>query len=237
MQGEGGIYDNVFANMPGAIIEAYKLRTTALNMRHGIYKRWSDFIYTEENITAPVVFPRDATDEPPFAGDVHKAFFDPVYEGRNGLEYFRDRMGYRLVLREANADESINAKDGTLIFRGKIQNVGFGNVINKKKVSVILQTVKGTHMFTAETDIDARDWLAAEDGNSRPDNTAAWRDLRLEIKLNKFGDVPPGEYDIYIKINDPKETSVNRRCIQFANHDIWNAELGANKIGAITVQD
>ena len=37
LQGEGGIGDNIFGNMPGAIIEAQQLRTTALNMRHGNY--------------------------------------------------------------------------------------------------------------------------------------------------------------------------------------------------------
>jgi hypothetical protein len=50
-----------------------------------------------------------------------------------------------------------------------------------------------------------------------------------------FGEVPPGDYDIYLKINDPKEKSINKRCIQFANHDIWNTSLGANLIGSTTI--
>ena len=48
--------------------------------------------------------------------------------------------------------------------------------------------------------------------------------------------MPAGDYDIYLKINDPKETSTNRRSIQFANHDIWNTSLGANLIGSTTVK-
>jgi len=53
--------------------------------------------------------------------------------------------------------------------------------------------------------------------------------------MGAFGKVPRGDYDIYLKINDPKETINNKRCIQFANHDIWNSSLGANVIGSTTV--
>lgn len=50
--------------------------------------------------------------------------------------------------------------------------------------------------------------------------------------MDAFGDVPPGEYDIYLKINDPKETSTNKRSIRFANPNLWDADLGANRIGS-----
>lgn len=48
--------------------------------------------------------------------------------------------------------------------------------------------------------------------------------------------VPAGQYDLYLKINDPKEQSENKRCVRFANNgDIWNAALGANRIGAVKI--
>jgi len=59
--------------------------------------------------------------------------------------------------------------------------------------------------------------------------------LNFSINMGAFGEVPPGDYDIYLKINDPKETSTNKRCIQFANHGMWNTSLGANLIGSTTV--
>ncbi|MFZ0472989.1 MAG: DUF4832 domain-containing protein, partial [Bacteroidales bacterium] len=235
LQGEGGIGDNVFGNMPGAILEAQQLRTSNLNMRHGNYSRWSSFIYNETNVTAPVTFPTNDTEKfPPYSGETKTAIFDRVYNGKTGLEYFRDRMGYRLVLREANASEWVK-QNGTLKFEGKIQNVGFGNVVNKKQVSVILKAKDRSNSYVAATNIDARDWLTAENSDSRADNTAAWRDLNFSIDMGAFGKVPPGDYDIFLKINDPKETSTNRRCIQFANRDIWNTSLGANLIGSTTV--
>lgn len=236
-QGEGGIGNNVFGTMPGAIIEAQQLRTTALNMRHGRYFHWNDFIYNEEHVTKPVRFPANEQEliSGNYTGKVLTAIFDPVYDGRTGLEFFRDRMGYRLVLREARVSESVSRK-GTLRFEGKIQNVGFGNVINRKKVSVILKSKSTGRTYTAPTDLDARDWLTDENGNGRPDNTAAWRDVNFSLKLSEFGRVPAGEYDIYLKINDPKERSINKRSIRFANNgDVWNVDLGANLIGMTIV--
>lgn len=143
-------------------------------------------------------------------------------------------MGYRLVLREANASEWVK-QNGTLEFVGKIQNVGFGNVVNRKDVSVVLKPKEGSESYIALTNLDAREWLTDQEGNGRPDNTTAWRDLNFSIKMSDFGKVPSGDYDIYLKINDPKETSTNRRCVQFANHTIWDAFLGANLIGLTKV--
>ena len=236
-QVEGGIGDNVHGNMPGAIIEAQQFRTTAANMRHGNYSRWSNFIYNEANVTTPVTFPGSGNETtPPFTGPTKTAIFDPVYDGKTGLEYFRDRLGYRLVLREAKASEWVK-QNGTLRFEGKIQNVGFGNVVNRKNVSVILKPKAGSDFYISLTDLDARDWLTDEGGNGRPDNAASWRDMNFSVKMPTFGSVPAGDYYIYLKINDPKEQSANRRCIRFANKgDSWNADLGANLIGSTTIR-
>jgi len=238
-QGEGGIGNNVFGTMPGAIIEAQQLRTTALNMRHGRYSLWNEFIYNEANVTRPVQFPANEEEVrgKVFTGATKTAIFDPVYDGKTGLEYFRDRLGYRLVLREARVSQWVKQK-GILKFAGKIQNVGFGNVVNRKNVSVILQARDGSRTFTALTDLDARDWLTDEGGNGRPDNRAAWRDMNFYLPLSAFGQVPPGEYEIYLKINDPKEQSANKRSIRFANKgDSWNADLGANLIGSTRIKE
>jgi hypothetical protein len=187
-------------------------------------------------VTAPVIFPANGKEKaPPYTGKTETAIFDRVYDGKTGLEYFRDRMGYRLVLREAKANESVKT-NGALNFQGKIQNVGFGNVINRKKVSVVLKSKNGSTSYAAVTTLDARDWLTAENGDSRAENTAAWRNLNFSVPMSAFGKLPPGNYEIYLKINDPKEKSTNRRCIRFANKGkSWNAELGANLIGSIKV--
>ena len=138
------------------------------------------------------------------------------------------------MLREAYAAESVGEGE-SLSFRGKIQNVGFGNIVNRKAVSVILKGEDGA-VYSAPVDIDVRQWRP--DLDSRADNTDAWRDLSFDIPLEEFGSVSPGNCRVYLKICDPKETSENRRCIRFANkgQESWDEELGANLIAKITVR-
>lgn len=220
----------LYPRFPNVPYEAAYAQTTHLNTSYSsaAYSLWDEFIYTEANITAPFT--------PPHDGVTRTAIFDPVYDGKNGMEFMRDRLGYRLVLREAKASEWVK-QNGTLRFEGKIQNVGFGLIVNKKNVSVILKSKSGSNLYTILTDLDARDWRPDEGGNGRPDNTEAWRDLNFSVNMSAFGNVLIGDYEIYLKINDPKEQSPNLRGIRFANKgDIWNTDLGANLIGSTTVR-
>lgn len=223
-----GAEDNIYPRFPNVLYEASYAQTTHLNTSYSsrTYKIWGDFRYTKENVSKAFT--------PPHDGVTRKAIFDPLYEGRSGIEYMRDRLGYRLVLREAKVSEFVDGKD-TLKFEGKIQNVGFGNIVNKKNVSIILQAKEGSETYAVPTNLDARDWTPNLD--SRASNTAAWHDLNFSIDTSSFGEVTPGDYVIYLKINDPKEMSTNKRCIRFANKGkIWDDELGANLIGFTTVR-
>lgn len=222
---------------PSIFYEASIMGTTHLNTAwYGVnHKRWEDFDYTEANVTAPIFYPHN--------GKTVSVIYDPVYEGRNGLEYMRDRMGYRLVLRESFASDSVTMRSD-LHFRGKIQNVGFGNVLNKKNVYILLENMSTGEVYKALTDLDARDWLKDQNipMNNRPDNTDSYRDLNFSINLGEFNKiVPTGDYKIYMKISDPKAKQENLRNIRFANNDssegpMWNSELGANWIGSTTIK-
>ena len=106
--------------------------------------------------------------------------------------------------------------------------------MNKKKASVILKEKNGSKSYAAVTNLDPGEWQSTLD--SRADNTAAWHDLNFSIGMRELGNITAGDYDIFLKINDPKETSANRRCIRFANRgNSWNADLGANLIGSTKV--
>ena len=223
---------------PSIFYEASIMGTTHLNTNwYGVnHKRWENFEYTETNVTAPIYYPHN--------GKIVSVVFDPVYEGRNGLEYMRDRMGYRLVLREAVASASVKV-GSDLHFRGKIQNVGFGNIFNRKNVYVLLENSSNGEVYKALTNLDARDWLKDQNipMNNRPDNTDSYRDLNFSVNLGEFHKaVPPGDYKIYMKISDPKAKQENLRNIRLANNDssegsMWNAVLGANRIGSTTVTE
>jgi hypothetical protein len=223
---------------PSIFYEASMMGTTHLNSGwYGInYKRWEDFEYNEANVTKSIFYPHN--------GNTVSVVYDPVYEGRNGLEYMRDRMGYRLVLRDARTNSNI-APGGDLIFKGKIQNVGFGNIFNRKNVFVLLEYSRTGEVYKALTKLDARDWLKDQNipMNNRPDNTESHRDLNFSVNLGEFHKaVPSGDYKIYMKISDPKAKQENLRNVRFANNDspegpMWNPELGANWIGSTYVSN
>ncbi len=226
----GGSYDSAYLyTTPPALIYTSAFCQTAYlcaEWSGGRMKILEDFSYTKDKIDVDITFPHNNKSV--------RVLYDPVYEGKNVLEYFRDRMGYRLVLREAKSSEWVK-QNGALRFEGKIQNVGFGPIVNRKNVSIILESKASGNSYTALTNLDARDWRP--DLDSRADNTAAWHDMTFSVNMSEFGNVPAGDYDIYLKINDPKEKSINKRCIRFANKGkSWNAELGANLIGSTTVR-
>ncbi len=222
---------------PSIFYEASIMGTTHLNTGwDGVnHKRWEDFEYTEASVTAPIFYPHN--------GKTVNVIFDPVYEGRNGLEYMRDRLGYRFVLREAMASGNVTQDKG-LQFSGKIQNVGFGNIFNKKNVYVLLENKSTGDLYKALTNLDARYWLKDQNipMNNRPDNTDSFRDLSFSVSLGEFHKaVPSGDYNIYLKISDPNAKQENLRNVRFANNDssegpMWNAVLGANKIGSTVVK-
>lgn len=223
--GEAQGDETLWNTYPFVAFEASYAQTVYLNADYSdeVHERWADFEYTEANMSVRM----ENAYKAPYA--VGQAVFDPVYDGRNGVEYWRDRLGYRLVLRDANASDRITPAD-ELRFEGKIQNVGFGNIVNRKNVTVILLSQADGAAYPALTDIDARLWRP--DLDSRASNTEAYRDLSFAIPVGAFGELPAGKYDIYLKINDPLEQSGNKRCIRFANNgDIWNEALGANRIG------
>lgn len=196
-----------------------------------VHNRWAEFTYNEENMSKIML---NMYSDPYHI--TKTAIYDPACEGKNGVEYLRDRLGYRLVLRESLLNESVSKK-GTLSFAGKIQNVGFGNLVNKKAVYAILESQETGETYSVLTDIDTKQWKP--DLDSRETNIAAYRDVSFKIALKKFGkDLEPGTYNVYLKINDPLEKSENKRCVRFANNGekMWNAHLGANLIGTTEIK-
>ena len=226
-------FNDVILRFPSMFYEHSIAKMTYWCMQQGPerFKSRADYPYTRENIDVEITYP--------WNGKKVQVLYDPVYEGQSALAYYRDRMGYRLVLREANLNENVE-QNGTLSFKGKIQNVGWGTIFNKKNVKVILKSKATGFVSNAVlTNIDPYDWQPAEVGpngempNSKATHLDAWHDLNFSIKIDEFGEVPSGDYDVFLKINDPKEQSTNKRSIQFANNgNSWNADLGANLIGS-----
>ena len=167
---------------------------------------------------------------PVYPDGTTSAILDARYADANAtaFTYVQNRLGYRLVVREASNTATV-AAGGKVEFAGKIENVGFGNVTGSKRVQAIFAKKDGSQIYAADTDIDVREW----------------KSMAGEVALNFSADMPAGApdgvYDIYLKINNADEmypeTAV--RTTRFANDDatMWNAELGANRVGTVTLGD
>ena len=227
--------NEIIQRYPSLLYENSVSRQTywCIQQEHGSWKSRADYVYNRANIDITLIYPWNGLEV--------KVLYDPLYEGQSTLAYNRDRMGFRLVMREAKAAEWV-PQGGTLKFEGKIQNVGWGVIFNRKAVKVILKSASGAVSNAVLVNIDPYDWQPAPEGpngempNSLATNTSAWRDFGFNVPLSAFGSLPAGEYGIYLKINDPKERSVYKRSIRFANNgNSWDESIGANLIGKTIV--
>ena len=143
---------------------------------------------------------------------------DTVYAGMDGYTYIQNHLGYRLVLQEANVQNT----NGKLNVDLKIKNVGFGNIIKPKKVEIILQNGNNTNYI--ETNIDIRKCL---------NNNVYTIDVNKEILSN----LANGEYKVYLNIREPFDSLKDNKHyrIKLANKNIWDETVGANYIGQINV--
>lgn len=146
---------------------------------------------------------------------------DELYIGQTGYKYIENHLGYRFVLKKSEITNQINEKD-KLKIKLQIENVGFANLINNKKVTLIIE--KDGKMQEIPTNIDATKWNSKEKSS-----------IDIEVPLPE--NIEPGEWNIYLRISEYGDinTDNNYKCIQLANNNIWKQEIGANYIGKATI--
>ncbi|MFZ1291169.1 MAG: DUF4832 domain-containing protein, partial [Melioribacteraceae bacterium] len=145
-------FNDVIERFPSMFYEHSISNFTYMCMQQGpgSFKSRADYPYTRDSIDVEITYP--------WNGQTVRVLYDSVYQGQSALAYYRDRMGYRLVLREANTNEFV-MQNGTLVFEGKIQNVGWGQIFNKKAVKVILKSKSNGFVSKGVlTNIDPYDW-------------------------------------------------------------------------------
>lgn len=148
---------------------------------------------------------------------------DADYNGQNAYKYLKDKLGYRFLVSEVKVP-NYNVKQGeTLNFSFKIKNTGFGNLVRKRPVKIIIE--KGYKFYTIDTEIDPRYWFSGEETNE-------------EVALKLPGNIEAGTWNIYLQLPDASASLSNheRYYIKFANNNVWNQHLFANKIGQFTVE-
>lgn len=143
-----------------------------------------------------------------------------VYNNLDGETYIKDHLGYRYVLRSSKLTKEIEKGElGQAII--SIENVGFGNLINKRNAELVL--VNGETQIVMPINGDPRFWEAGE-----------VTDINIDINTSNL---ECGNWDLYIKLPDISESLYNNviYSIKFANNNIWNDSVGGNYIGTISV--
>ena len=120
-------------------------------------------------------------------------------------------MGYRFVL--SDSVFSYSDKFDELRIKLDVGNVGFGNLNKKKNAQLIFADGNGRVVLTEQVESFTGSGI-----------------LNYSVNLN----LDNGDYAVYLRLYGEEAEGVPLYLLQFAN-DLWNADLKANKIGAITI--
>jgi hypothetical protein len=149
---------------------------------------------------------------------------DDEYNGQTAFKYINDHLGYRLVMRDSTMPIAVKAGN-SLPIDVKLENVGFGNIVNSEKLTVVLKNTNGDMVeLTPKDDINPSDFLSQQvsevkTGVDLPElQKGTWK---VYLRLSKYGDL---------------KTDSNYHCIRFGNSSsYWDSTIGANYIGSVTV--
>lgn len=136
-----------------------------------------------------------------------------TYSGQSAYDYITNRLGYRLVLKEAVLNGHTRA-GGNLDIRIEMINSGFGNIVNERDFLAILTNGRTEYITTLNE--DPRFWTNEEEVIIR------------EFSLSIPSDITPGNWNLYVALpgaeDDPSYS------VRFANKDVWDEKTGYNLI-------
>lgn len=135
------------------------------------------------------------------------------------IEEIKRRLGYRFVLKHAQLPTS-RMKGDTFSIRIEFTNEGYASPINSKKVYLILSNQATGKLYHLPIKANVRSW---EPGLHT-----------LKRSFDLPDNIPEGKYRMWLKVCDNNKRLEERPdySIQFANKDVWIAELGANDLKA-----
>ena len=145
-----------------------------------------------------------------------------AYYGQSVFQFIRNHLGYRFVLRDAKTSATV-PQGGDLQVELTVENTGFASPIPKVSASLILER-EGSYITCPLPDVDANHWLSCTKN-----------DLSQTVTIP--GGLEPGKWNVYLKLQMGNNTVDQHalRSIRFANEGVWNASLGADLVGEITV--
>lgn len=143
-------------------------------------------------------------------------FPNSEYDGQTIYKYVTDHLGYRMVVRNSKISSSVEKGDicGVNL---EIENVGFGNIVKTQNMSVILK--KESTYYETTLNVEANSINSGGKSN-------------INFYFYVPSDVGNGDWDVYLKVSSIESSDY---AIQFANFNMWNKELLANRIGKVTI--
>ncbi|MCL2479006.1 MAG: DUF4832 domain-containing protein, partial [Treponema sp.] len=153
--------------------------------------------------------------------DVLKKWKNSTYNGMNAFDYITMMFGYRIVLSKAGFGGDLNP-GGDLQLHLELANTGFGHVLREKNFEIVL--IQGDQTIRAKINEDVRFWNK---------NELVSRDYDFRLP----SDIPAGNWDVYLGLSSAFESLSGNPdySVRFANQNVWNADLGLNKIGSVYI--
>jgi hypothetical protein len=141
------------------------------------------------------------------------------WQTEGGLPELERRLGYRLVLLDAELPERVRP-GGSFRFRARLRNERFAAPFNPRPVELVLRDAAGRHAVTLAADVRAL--LPGE-------HTLEAR-VRVPALL-------PGAYTLALRLPSAAPALADRPAfsIRLANEGTWRAATGDNDLGAITL--
>ncbi len=144
-----------------------------------------------------------------------------AYYGQTVHKFIRDHLGYRFVLRDVELTEKAEQGD-TIAVKFDIENTGFANPIRQQNAELLLEK-NGCYIRTPIS-LDSRNWYSCQ-------TTTEQASVQIP------GGLTPGEWNVYLKLSVGNQdvSQTHMRSVRFANPDIWNPALGANRLGSVQI--
>ena len=161
--------------------------------------------------------------------EVHNEWAKMIYDRNDEylndslLKYIEYHLGYRFVFRDIKLYDEVS-KGNRLDIGVKIENVGFGNVLKKKKAFIYLLDNNDSVVYKKEINNDIMNYKAGTVSNDK-------------ISIDIPNDFNPGTYKVYLQFKIDDVAGRPYGSIRFANPDIWDDTIEANYIGSFNVID
>lgn len=140
------------------------------------------------------------------------------WEEQGCMASIKRRLGYRIVLREAELPEE--AKLGkSITINLQLENVGYASPFNPRPLQLILRntTSKKVEIMPLMTSIQK--WFPGQ--------------IKVQKTVSLPADIQPGSYEVLLNLPDGSASLEKRPeySIQLANENIWEKQTGYNKLG------